>query len=60
MSLKEQIEQTPDMSVCNRCDGEAEHKVAIAANYEDAHVNWRPLCDDCLKKLGEWWRGEEA
>lgn len=50
---KRPIEEGP----CNRCGAEnANSVVTIRANYEgSAHSGGRPLCDACLKTLGEWW-----
>jgi len=45
-----------DMDNCDRCENTAESKVAIAANYDDPAIQWRPLCNDCVAALGEWWR----
>jgi len=45
---------------CDRCGSLGEHRVGIAANYEGAHINWRALCNDCLRELGEWFRGVET
>ncbi len=58
MSREQSEKQTDE---CDRCgDDGAEHLVIIQANYLRAHRDRRPLCDDCLEALGEWWRSVDA
>lgn len=40
---------------CDRCGTVGEHLICIKANREGGLENWKPLCDDCLKELGEWF-----
>lgn len=44
---------------CDRCGTIGEHLVCVKPNREGGLENWKPLCDDCLEELGEWFRSVE-
>jgi hypothetical protein len=45
---------------CDRCGTIGESLICIKANRKGGIENWKPLCDECLKELGEWSRSGEA
>lgn len=45
---------------CTRCGTKGEGLLVIRANYPDSKESAHPLCDECLRKLGEWVRQAES
>ena len=48
-----------DADTCERCDdAPVLGRVEIAADYDGAMERNLRLCEGCVRKLGEWFRGE--
>ena len=41
---------------CDRCGTIGDNLLCIKPNQESGLENWKPLCDDCLEELGEWFQ----
>lgn len=49
---------TDPVKECSRCQNDAEHRVELSSDRDDAPAHVRKLCNDCLRELGKWWRND--